>query len=310
MPDGSAGGPTTQTIYALASERSAAHVRRFLDRFLPVRRGMDEDYPVPAYAAEPAHVYATDLEVLDYLAEHLTVPYELHWYDAMAGAGRRAMAVFTADGGLILGLEEDLIDASDRRRDLAAVAGTRHTLLGCEESPPDTTGAFIGRCEIAASRSRDGTPEPTLLEVVRAYADLQARLVTAMAGAHPVTCELRPQEWPQRGTIDLVDGGWRFRRHGLGFRFESLHDAAVVEAHERLATSPAAVDAFRLSTYLCSRFIRRVRHDGGLLDVAFDTLGAALAALAARGALTPLDVPSSPGCAYFLAAAASDGVTP
>jgi hypothetical protein len=306
MSDGAVDGPTTQEVYALAAERSTALVRRFLDRFLPVRRSFDEDDPVLADADEPARVYATDLEFLDYLVEHRTVPYELHWYDETAGAGRQAMAFFTADGGLILGLEADLIDASDRLRDLAAVAGTRHTLLGCEESPPDTTSGFIGRCEVAASRSRDDAPEPALLDVVRGYADLQARLVTAMVDAHPVTRELRPQEWPQRGALYLVDGGWRFRRHGLGFRFESRRDATVVEAHERLATSPAAVDAFRLSTYLRSRFIRRVRHDGGLLDVAFDTLGAALAALAQRGAVTPVDPRSSPGCAYLLAAASED----
>jgi hypothetical protein len=291
-----------QELYALAPDRSAGFVRAFLEHFLPERRAAAEDYPVPQFAAAPARVFATDDEVIRHLELHPTEDYSLYWHHANAD-GRIAMAFFTVDGALIIGLVERETEASPRLRELAAFADTTHAMLGGDSDPAHTVPEFIRECALAVTLPRDVGAIVELTDAIRAYVELQTRLVAALVEAHPAVVGQRsPWHWPQRVEIDQPDGAWRFHRHGLGYRIVSLADRTVVEAHERIDTHPGAIDAFRLSTYLSSRFIRRVRHDDNWIDAEHDAIATAFRTLARRGVLTAIDRPSSPAAVYVLAA--------
>jgi hypothetical protein len=290
-----------QELYALAPDRSAAFVRAFLGHFLPEPTSTAEGYPVPACAAMPDRVFVTDDEVMRYLEAHPAEDYSLYWHHPH-DEGRMAMAFFTVDGALIVGLAEPESDARQRLRELAAFAGTSHAMLGWDADPANTVPDFIRECALAATLPRDSAATVELMDAVGAYVELQTRLVAALIEAHPSVLDPQPWQWPQRLTLEQPDGTWRFRRHGLGFRIESLADRTVVEAHRYVDTHPDAIDAFRLSTYLASRFIRRIRHDDGWIDAEHDAIAAALQTLARRGALTKIEPGSLPACEYVLVA--------
>lgn len=290
-----------QELYALAPDRSAAFVRAFLDRFLPDRRAGAEGYPVPAYADVPGHVFATDDDLIRYLEAHSAEDYSLYWHDAHV-EGRMAMAFFTVDGAVIVGLAEPEAEATQRLRELAGFAGTPHAMVGWEAPPADTVPNFIRDCALAATLPRDSEASMDLMDAVAAYVDLQTRLVAALLEAHPSVLDPQPWQWPQRVELDLADGTWRFRRHGLGFRIESLADRTVVEAYRYIDTHPGAIDAFRLSTYLSSRFVRRVRHEGDWIEAEHDAIATAFQTLALRGVLTKVEPGGLPACEYVLVA--------
>jgi hypothetical protein len=185
----------------------------------------------------------------------------------------------TAQDDEDLWFDDDTLARSADWATIRALAQRTLIAMGWSSEPPPAERDTY----VAAPSKPD---EPTaLVDVVRAYAALQSRLVADLLAAHPaVVTEGNPQRWPQNGVLRSGGADWHFHCHGLGYRLRHLGDGTIVEAHERLTTAPDAIDAMRIREYLQSRRIR-VRHGGARLPVEHDAIAAALADLARDGVL-------------------------
>lgn len=136
--------PVTLEFYALSTDRSASAVRRFLSRFLTRREPCTDEHWIPEHADVPCLVLNTEDQIFDYLERHANEPYGLYWNEA--GSHRQAMAFYTRDGHVILGLADDPLDPALRLREIANFVGATHCLLTSEQRPPDTAAEFIELC--------------------------------------------------------------------------------------------------------------------------------------------------------------------
>lgn len=136
--------PVMLEFYALSTDRSASAVRRFLSRFLTRPEPCADEHWIPEHADVPRLVLNTEDQILDYLEHHANEPYGLYWNEA--GSHRQAMAFYTRDGHVILGLADDPPDPATRLREIANFVGATHCLLTSEQRPPDTAAEFIALC--------------------------------------------------------------------------------------------------------------------------------------------------------------------
>jgi hypothetical protein len=96
--------PEYNDVYALVPGRDGQTIARFLDLFLPHREEAAESYPVPMAAAEARQVFRRVYELVDYLVVHPREAYSVYWSSLGGTLAAHAMAFFTGDGGLILGV--------------------------------------------------------------------------------------------------------------------------------------------------------------------------------------------------------------
>jgi hypothetical protein len=89
-------------FYALAPQRSAEIVTRFLDRFLPDREQSAVDYEVPEHSDNPSIITNPDA-VIKYSVECKSAAQRIYWRRLGDGEPRHAHVFFLTDGGLILG---------------------------------------------------------------------------------------------------------------------------------------------------------------------------------------------------------------
>ncbi|MDY3557416.1 hypothetical protein R5W24_006607 [Gemmata sp. JC717] len=149
--------PGYYDVYALAPARTAEAVERFLARFAPAREPAADEYEVPRYADVPATVFRTPGELVAHGVAHPAEPHGLYWRCLGGSDPAHAMAFFTADGGLILGLSV-VSDAEWWRAELLAAAGSTVGWVGFEEPPPDTAREFAVR---AARHAEPGAAPDT-----------------------------------------------------------------------------------------------------------------------------------------------------
>ena len=132
-------------IYALAPERSAAAVERFLARFLPHRERSDADYTVRA-GDEPAAVLDTPEELAAFCEAEPRAEARGYWTSRAGGDPHSAHVFFLPDGGLVLGLS---VAAREQAAwdwwlaELRAFAGASHGYWTGECPPEDTVAAFV-----------------------------------------------------------------------------------------------------------------------------------------------------------------------
>ena len=138
-------------FYTLSTDRSASAVRRFLSRFLTRREPCADEHWIPEHADTPRLVLNTEDQILDYLEHHANEPYGLYWNGA--ASHRQAMAFYTRDGHVILGLADDPPDPAMRLREIVNFVGATHCLLTSEQRPPDTAAEFIELCSRFSSIS-------------------------------------------------------------------------------------------------------------------------------------------------------------
>ncbi len=94
-------------IYVLSGDRSKATVIQFLERFLPEREEVADEYPVPRYSDTPEVYLDTADELLTYLEHHSDEPHSIYWASQVSGDPRFAMLFATVDGHAIYGLSVD-----------------------------------------------------------------------------------------------------------------------------------------------------------------------------------------------------------
>jgi hypothetical protein len=135
-------------IYCLAPERTALAIQRFLELLAPMRDERAVDYPVPEFADSPHTIFTTAYELISHCVDHATEAHSIYWRSKQDGDPYSAMAFFTADKGLILGISVHENAPFWLTRLTAASAGIA-SFITIEEPPPDNVPAFL---ELARTR--------------------------------------------------------------------------------------------------------------------------------------------------------------
>jgi hypothetical protein len=133
-------------IYALAPERSATAVERFLTRFLPHRERTAVDYEVPAYSNAPVAVFASPEELIAYCGDHPEAEQRVYWLNREADDPRSAHVFFLPDGGLVFGLSvagESNSAWAWWLQELQAHTGAAHGYWTGECPPKNTVAEFV-----------------------------------------------------------------------------------------------------------------------------------------------------------------------
>lgn len=137
-----------------------------------------------------------------------------------------------------------------------------------------------------------------VMQLLRPYVSIQQSLVALLAPSLAGASEFNPSTWPPRGTVRWNGDGWRYLRHGLGYRFENERDGLVVEAHT-LLSRPDAFDAWRICCYCESRGVTSVSVGHHSVSVDEAALDRAFLQLVEEGAL--ISWPGLPRRTYTLA---------
>ena len=133
-------------IYALAPERSAAAVERFLAHFLPDRERTDVDYSVTLGVVQPAAVFDTPEELARFCEAHPEAEARAYWTSRAVVDPHSAHVFFLPAGGLVLGLSVAAPDQASWDRwlaELRAFAGATHGYWTGECPPEDTVPEFV-----------------------------------------------------------------------------------------------------------------------------------------------------------------------
>ncbi len=98
-------GGSTWDVYVLCPRRSRDTVTAFLDRFMPDRVLNMDEYTIPPFSLHPRVRFEGVDDLIAYLAQH---PHEDEYYISWSNTGgdgpEFAIASFSDDGGLIMGL--------------------------------------------------------------------------------------------------------------------------------------------------------------------------------------------------------------
>ena len=133
-------------VYALAPERSAAAVERFLAKFLPHRERADAEYVVHLAGGNPVAALSTPEELAQFCETHPEAEARAYWNSGLDGDPRSAHVFFLPAGGLVLGLSiaADNRAAWDRwLMDLLSFSRAKHGYWTGECPPEDTIAEFI-----------------------------------------------------------------------------------------------------------------------------------------------------------------------
>jgi hypothetical protein len=129
-------------VYVLSDQRSKAEVTRFLDRFLPEREEVADDYAVPHLSDRPEIVFAGADDLLTYLGEHPDRSHGIYWASRAVGDPRFAMIFPTTDGQVVYGLSVER-DAAEFLAELKAHLGSPTGYVDFENPPPDNAPDFV-----------------------------------------------------------------------------------------------------------------------------------------------------------------------
>lgn len=124
-------------IYTLAPERTAAVIHKFLGQFVPLRVQSEVEYSLPQFSDIPVTVLETADELIQHCVAHSTESHAIYWRNLKEIDPAHAVAFFTADGALIMGLSVAAEPAAWLRKLQEAVGGTNSCVM-FEEPPPET----------------------------------------------------------------------------------------------------------------------------------------------------------------------------
>ena len=133
-------------IYALAPERSAAAVERFLARFLPDRDRAADDYWVQLGGVNPVAEFDTPEGMARFCEAHPEAEARAYWNGRGDADPHSAHVFFLPDGGLVFGLS---VAAPDQAAwdcwlaELQAFTGAEYGYWTGECPPEDTVAEFV-----------------------------------------------------------------------------------------------------------------------------------------------------------------------
>ena len=136
--------------YVLARQRTRGFILSFLDRFLPQRQEYTDAYEVPQFAEHPTVIFPSADALLDYLEQHPSEGHAVYWFNPQEETLRAAMALFTSDAQVILGLtcETRYPETRIEQDCLAQVmdfCGSTVGLIEYEKPAPKDTGELLRR---------------------------------------------------------------------------------------------------------------------------------------------------------------------
>jgi hypothetical protein len=147
-------GPTQKVnfadCYVLTHGRTKEAVTAFLDRFLPQRAEYADRYEVPQFSDHPVIEFQTANQLLDFLEHDTRTVHAIYWYNPEDTTIRAAMALFTSDGQVILGLtcESRHPDDSTEQgclKELMAFCRSTVGLIEYEKPAPKDTDELLRR---------------------------------------------------------------------------------------------------------------------------------------------------------------------
>jgi hypothetical protein len=142
---------TLTDIYMLSKRRSAQSVLDFLNAFCPMCEESATEYEFPQYSEAPVEVFNQVTELMHRLEQDHAEAYLLYWDCLDSGVVKNAIASFTQDGGLILGLsvnEDKFERIADWLERMNAITNGQYGYATFEEPPVETIDSFL---EIAKS---------------------------------------------------------------------------------------------------------------------------------------------------------------
>lgn len=137
---------TQYEVYVACKDRSSTEANRFLDAFLPKRREVADEYPLPETSDTPRDVFGDAASLIRRLEEDSSEEYAIYWDREGSGDPHQAMLFFTEDGGMIAGLASANPDSLKLLRELANAVGATYGLVVLEERPAGTLGEFRDLC--------------------------------------------------------------------------------------------------------------------------------------------------------------------
>jgi hypothetical protein len=146
--------------YVLTYGRTKAAVTSFLDRFLPQRAEYADRYELPQFSDNPVIEFQTAEQLLDYLEQDLHTVHAIYWYNPEDTTIRAAMALFTSDGQVILGLtcechkDDDSVEQGCLK-ELMAFCRSTVGLIEYEKPAPKDTDELLQRIG-ASSGHKEG----------------------------------------------------------------------------------------------------------------------------------------------------------
>ena len=141
--------------YVLTHGRTKAFVTAFLDRFLPQRGEYAERYELPQFSDHPVIEFTSADQLLDFLEHDLYTVHAIYWYNPEDTPIRAAMALFTSDGQVILGLtcachkEDDSVEQGCLK-ELMAFCRSTVGLIEYEKPAPKDTDELLQRIGAAS----------------------------------------------------------------------------------------------------------------------------------------------------------------
>jgi hypothetical protein len=135
--------PGLYDIYVLSNERSASVLESFLNHFAPLREETADDFTVTDAVIGSKQVFDCIAPALDYCIAHPRASASFYWR-CLSSSPVSAMAFFTKDGGLILGLSTSQSESSNALAELRKfVDGAAPGYICFEQPPADTTTEFF-----------------------------------------------------------------------------------------------------------------------------------------------------------------------
>ena len=134
-------------IYALCNNRNKDFVLEFLDKFLPNRIELADDYAYPQFTSEIQNIFKDYKELLDILEINHNETYALYWKSTDHDDISNVMVFFTEDKGMIVGI---VVNNHVEKWFEKVVAFTKssyaYASFNTEEPPPETQEEFIDIC--------------------------------------------------------------------------------------------------------------------------------------------------------------------
>src|SRR5437868_195761 len=138
--------------YVLTDKRTKQFISSFLERFIPNREEYTNTYEVPELSDNPAIIFNTADQLIDYLAKNKNEVHGIYWANKEVSSLRGAMCLFTNDEQIIIGvfcetLSPDISIESNYLNDLKEFSDSTYGIIQYEVPAPRDTKEFMKRFE-------------------------------------------------------------------------------------------------------------------------------------------------------------------
>lgn len=136
--------------YVLSENRSEKFIQLFLDKFIPNRKELSNEYEIPQYSDNPIITFNNATCLIDYLTAYKNVKHIIYWKNNEKSKLKGAMCFFTEDNQVIFGIYcntafPDKSIESDYLNKLKEFCNSNIGYFTYEEPAPDNVSDFLKR---------------------------------------------------------------------------------------------------------------------------------------------------------------------